>query len=333
VELHGSLHWRDPGEAERVLRQLEQMNVYVNDHLQAPPQRLPRDPARREQPFVVPLLLNREQNDIQVECPFPLDDDSRRSAHVQCAKPEQPGTLRVLLVNAGEEQITNEVFLGRALAALHVEPGSGSVLHSRAFGQVVVYPHAADRTFPLSLGVTEKRVHYWLDIMGRDIQRDARDRRPSDVVLIYWLGKDLVQDARGEWYLPTGDSAGRAARDPAAGGQPLATLFSPNHQVPGARILLLDTAVPAGTAPTDVDLTAGRAAVLRYVWSRNAVPEPGLLEALTRAGRAQKPVSLREWANTARPLTSDLGKNYQTAVRLTEHLPPSLSNLVVTTPE
>jgi WD40 repeat protein len=333
LELHGKVAWRDPGQARRVIDQLGQVRVYVNDHLQAPPRARPRDPDAKEQAFVVDLLLNQRDNDIQVECPFPLEYESQRSTHVVCEKPVAPGTLRVLLVNAGEQAIPDEVFVKRALDALQVE-GEGTELRSRAFGHVALYPYPTDQPVPLAGRVTRDKVKYWLGEIRRDIERGAATRqgRPSDVVLVYWLGKDLLQDEKGDWYLPTSDTAREPRKSPSVTGQPLAALLDVDRDVPGARLLLLDLAGPKAGEESAADWPPSRAAVLRYLWTGDAIPVPGLIEALQTAARGKEPVSVQAWDRAADRLTAPLRKQYRAAVHLTERLPASLSSLVVARP-
>jgi WD40 repeat protein len=332
MKLRGKVAWRDPGQARRVIDQLGQVKVYVNDHLQAPPRALPRDPDAKEQPFVVDLTLNQRDNDIQVECPFPLEYESQRSTHVVCERPEAPGTLRVLLVNAAEEAVADEDFMKRALDALQVE-GEGARRRSRAFGRVVLYPYSRGQARPLGR-VTRDKVRLWLTAIRQDVEEDAGTRRgrPSDVVLVYWLGKDLVQDEKGDWYLPTSDTDREPLKSPSVTAQPLAELLDADREVPGARLLLLDLAAPKAGEESAADWPRSRAAVLRYLWAGDAVPVPGLIAALQTAARGKGPVSLEEWDRTAARLTAPLQQQYRAAVRLTERLPTSLSSLVVARP-
>jgi len=278
----------------------------------------------------VDLLLNRPTNDIQVECPFPLEDESQRHLTVRCKQPEAPGTLRVLLVNAGADRVTDEDLIQRARAALQLEGQDNAALHSRVFDRVVLYPNVGGQPNPLSRRVTREKVRYWLQVIQKDVERDARagKRRGGDIVLVYWLGKDLVADERGDWYLPTSDTAREPDKSPAVTGQPVRPLLDDDHEVPGARVVLLDLADDRGASSVEADLARSRAGVLRYVWQKDP-PVPGLLDALWQAAHGQGPVSLEDWGKKAGSLA---GSHYQGAVRLTERLPEALGGLVVAEP-
>jgi hypothetical protein len=328
--LKGRVRWREPRQAQRVLAQLSQVKVYVNDLLQPPPRALRGAANSLEQPFVVDLVLNREKNVVQVDTPFPLDDESRRSTEVACKEPETPGTLRVLLVNAGAEDVSDDHLLQRARSALQLE-SDGEVVRNPVFDRVVLYPSARGQPSPLSRHVTREKVRRWLQIVQDDVDEDARARRAGpggtragDVVLIYWLGKDLVADERGDWYLPTSDTAREPAKSPAVTGQSLRQLLDADHEVPGARLLVLDLAAPRAQGNPESDWSRSRAGVVRYAWARDTVPEPGLLTALDTAVKRTAPVSVQTWKETALRRAKE-----SPDLRLTDQLPDSLAKLVL----
>jgi hypothetical protein len=126
--------------------------------------------------------------------------------------------------------------------------------------------------------VTVNAVKFWLTT----IQAQAG---PHDVTLVYWIGRERVE--KGERYLLTSEAFDQKgielrrssiplkdlAGDPGRGGKAGA----------GARVVLLDTLADGTTEAAD-DRT-GRAAVLRYAWSRAEAPIPGLLSALEEASK------------------------------------------------
>jgi hypothetical protein len=151
-----------------------------------------------------------------------------------------------------------------------------------------------------------------------------RECNPNDVVLIYWLGRDAVQD-QGKWYLPTSDSPPpdkgldldtMVPLDDLLGGQPGAA---------GARVLLLDVGAPVSPS---VGLSRTRAAVLREAWSKQDRPVPGLLMALEDAVVAGKrQISLRDLEKAAEKFRV----KYSDSLELTSNLDVvPLSGLVLT---
>jgi hypothetical protein len=137
---------------------------------------------------------------------------------------------------------------------------------------------------------------------------------PSDVVLIYWLGRDLLQE-NGEWYLPTSESRPRTKISDT--GIALRQLLAIDGSVAGARVLLLDvssTATPPGGSPSP-EFSANHVAMLRYEWSKQDVP-PGLLEVLETAARGGKDISLQDMLAAA----DEYRTNYANTIKFTHNL-------------
>src|SRR5262249_48458155 len=73
------------------------------------------------------------------------------------------------------------------------------------------------------------------------------------------------------------------------------------RDVPGACALLLDTTsgTPAPDKPAPVPLPSTRVAVLRYAWSGQGTPVPGLLQALEESSPTREATSLKDLAAIA----------------------------------
>src|SRR5207247_2149905 len=120
-----------------------------------------------------------------------------------------------------------------------------------------------------------------------------------DVVLIYWLGKDAVQES-GEWYLPTSESRMLSSYPLRETAIPLSDLIDAQNGLLGARVVMLDVATPVGPPqPPTFEWAPTRSAVLRYAWSKQDLPVPGLLEALEQTALANQKASLQHVAQTA----------------------------------
>src|SRR5207244_4683129 len=112
-----------------------------------------------------------------------------------------------------QEELVDHAF--RALQAGR-KPGEKG-LHSAVFKQVIMHPYSADRKTQFLAGkVTLANVLDALSKMQLFIEKKGS---PSDVVLIYWLGRDLVREKvnaigpeNEKWYLPTSESRRASAK-------------------------------------------------------------------------------------------------------------------------
>lgn len=317
TEVHGRLQWADPDQGKEVEKKAPGIAVYVNDFLQ-PPADVRMLPGN-ELEFTARAVLNGAKNRVHVECPgLKLESGSVTDRFVKCDEPEKPGTLRLLIVN-NSERIPRDDLVRHALAALQLTP-QGNQLKSAVFGQVVSYPRSPDGVGAVTGCVTQKMV---LDRL-QEIENDIRDSKsPSDVVLIYWLGKDVVED-QNEWYLPTRDGElhpdtleKTAVR--------LDRLLATDERVLGGRVLLLDVASGGQDQVSRPNWRSSRTAVLRYAWSEKAVPLPALLVALERAAKGRQAVSLQDLATAALEL---LNLRYAGRLTFTNSL-SSLSGLTL----
>jgi hypothetical protein len=276
-------------------------------------------------PFSAEVILNRSENKIEIECPaLPLEAGLKQAFTVQCDNPQPPATLHLLIVGVdvkdktAQEELVDHAF--KALQASGRKPGEKS-LHSAVFKQVIMHPYSGDRKTQLLAGkVTLANVLDALSKMQLFIERKGS---PSDVVLIYWLGRDLVREKvsaigpeNEKWYLPTSESR-RASVNVSETGIDLAQLLPTDANVGGARVLLLDvssSAPPAG--PPSLDLPPTHAAVVRYAWSKLDVPFPRLLVTLETAASTRRPISLQDLISAA----DKFRKNQQDALKLSHNL-------------
>jgi WD40 repeat protein len=303
--LVGKVLWQDEGQAGQVEEKLKRLRVDVNGFRQRPPVQIKR--GEHEHAFSVKMLLNAPQNTVHVECPgLPLKE---AEFDVECARPEKPGRLHLLIVNAGKNDITEEELVRRAFVALQVQPG-GAELHSDVFRKVVPYPAptAQQKIRPLVGYHAHKQT---IEALLGDIKEAVRkEGSPSDVVLVYWLGEEAADD-KGEWYLKTSDTASHPKAKLSETGVRLRDLLMIDEDVAvGARVVLLDVVSgqrPGGPPP--FDLARSDAAVLRYAWSLKEVPLSGLLLALESAGKKTPEVTLEKLAESARanPATARVG--------------------------
>src|SRR5262249_54052023 len=257
-------------QVKQVVENLKRLRVTVNGFRQRPPSPPQRVPGKNAHSFSVELRLNAPKNAVQIEAPtgLPLKEPS---FEVECARPEKPGRLHLLIVNAGKNAITEQQLVRRALAALQLQRPQGLGLKSDVFSEVVPYPSSPDsprEILPLiGYAARKESVEFLLDAIKETIRKDGS---PSDVVLIYWLGGEAA-DEKGEWYVKTSDTLSDPRAKLSDTGVRLKDLVTVgDDQVVGARVVLLDVASgeqrPGGPRP--FDWTRSDAAAVRYAWSQ-----------------------------------------------------------------
>jgi hypothetical protein len=324
LELIGRISFQDPSEATQIKDKIRRMRFYVNDFQQRPAVLLPRFNNAREISFSATVLLNRDKNKIEIECPdLPPEAGSKQEFTVECQKPQQPGRLHLLIVGIDlYNKVEKERLVEQAFKALQADYGNQG-LRSAVFNRVIMHPHFPGRKEqPLLIGhVYTGMVRNGLRSIQRFIESEGS---PNDVVLIYWLGRDAVE-VNGNWFLPTSDSPPPDKGIALDTVIPLAEVLGGQENAQGARILLLDVGAPASPA---VNLSTTRAAVLRHAWSKQDRAFPGLLRALeTAAVAGKREVSLRDLQVAA----DRFRKDYPESVELTsnfEFVP--LATLVLT---
>jgi WD40 repeat protein len=288
VPLKGYVDFRTPDEAATAWKNgcLKHLRVHVNDFLQRAPKIRQPSPQDKRIDFQVEMVLNRKRNHVQVECPsLPEDSDARQEFQVTCGQPVKPGTLHLLVVGLGVPEDQSSRILDQAFRALQAKPAGKRRLESEVFNEVVVWPTTEAGPTCLCDYVPRGEVRPQLDRIRKAIERK---KSASDVVLIYWLGRDLVEE-RGTWYVPTGETT-----DPEAGYENtslrLQELLGADADTPGARVVLLDVSGDGKKErPERLNPAGNHAAVLRYAWSQEQVPYPGLLRALEQAASAGRP--------------------------------------------
>jgi hypothetical protein len=324
--LTGHVSWSKPTSAAEVKRKLQGLRVYVNDGLQkeAPVYRDTGRPYRLD--FSLPVVLDRPKgNRVVVDCPgLHADAEGRQQITVDCARPYVgPRTLHLLIVSVGGDRAEagDKALALRALNALQARAVGTDKLKSTVFDRVVMHPFAKDQMLQVMSGyVTCEHV--------RDALESIRSQSgPNDVALIYWLGREAV-DEKNELYLLTSES--RPGRKLAHAAIPLQELLDFPKDVPGACALLLDVASDDARATASVTLAkaSAKVAVLRYAWSKKDEVVPRLLMALEKASQEKQATSLKDLAEVA----ADRSRETQGgAATLEENLKdlPALATLVI----
>jgi hypothetical protein len=324
LQLVGHISFQNPGEAAQIKDKIRRMRFYINDFQQRPAVLLPRDNKTTEMSFSATLLLNREQNKVEIECPdLPPEAGAQQEFMVDCDRPQQPARLHLLVVGVDvHNKKDKDRLVEQAFKALQADYGTQG-LRSAVFNRVLLHPYFPGRKEqPLLIGhIYTGMVRSGLRSIQRFIEAEGS---PNDVVLVYWLGRDAVE-VNGTWYLPTSDSPPRDKGIALDTMIPLAELLGGQENAQGARVLLLDVATPFSPA---VSLTSARAAVLRHAWSKQDRALPGLLMALeTAAVSGKSDVSLRDLQDAA----DRFRKDYVESLELTSNLElVPLATLVLT---
>jgi WD40 repeat protein len=296
------------------------MRIFVNDFQQRAVSvpRLDQDKSPPTVQFDADLVLNQQKNKIVFEFPPELHPEANQTLEysVDCAQPSKPAILHLLVAAVDEhDRARLEELARQALRALQAEVGNGSRIQSKVFKEVLMYPKDA------AMGLVDTCD---VDKELTNIRDNIRTRgSPSDVVLIYWLGRDITEES-GQWYLPgkaslPGESLSRT-------GIPLSWLLAAEQTTPGARVLLLDVDANDGKEEIAVSsMNSAHAAVLRYQWSRKGNRVPGLLKALENAAQRRDAVTLKEFRLGAQ----ELSHKYSAIRKLDDNFRPPLSDLTV----
>src|SRR5205807_9357245 len=161
--------------------------------------------------------------------------------------------------------------------ALQADCDSSEGLCSPVFKRVLLYPSGVSQ--PGILGGTVARGQ--VDGLLRRIRHVIGEQgSPSDVVLIYWLGRGAEKENE-KWYLPTYYS--RPGKKLSETGMALADLLAADEPTPGARLLLLDVSHSSSEELPVSTLSTAHAGILQYQWSKPGTRIPGLLLALEKA--------------------------------------------------
>jgi len=243
--------------------------------------------------FDLTVVLSRSKDNlVEVVCPdLRPDAGGKQRFTVDCARPkEEPRSLHLLVVavGPGRADITDKTLAVRALKALHARGAGAAGLRSAAFQQVMMHPYDKDQPTQIVSGyVTCEHVRDALESI-------RRHSKPNDIALIYWLGKEAVEEGGGLYLLTSESRPGTKLAQKAVA---LKEMLDFPRDVPGACVLLLDTAAGAVTeVPAAASLPSTRVAVLRYAWSGKSTPVPGLMNALEEASKKRDATSLLDLA-------------------------------------
>jgi WD40 repeat protein len=310
LKVQGYVTWTEELPDYQVQARLKRLEAYVNGFRQRPLHLEPREGPKRERAFSAEIVLNHQRgNQVDIVCPgLP---GATHHFTIDCAKKPPRPALHLLVVGMGMDDVPLEQ---RAYKALGItadakDPGK---LRSGPFEPVVLHPLKAPGY------VRKNRVMQAV----KELSRSATS--PNDVVIVYWLGKEGVNE-RGEVCLLT---------DEALPNQPLTTsttvslaeLLGACQGMRGAQVLFFDV---AQGNPLALNIPFTQAAVLRQAWL-NKVPAPTLLEALEEK-HVGAPMTLKDVVRAA----NDLRARYGGALSLKDNLKdlPYLATLVLTQEE
>jgi WD40 repeat protein len=294
-QLTGRVRWVGSTSAADIERKVQGLRVYVNNAFQ---QQTPvyRLAGTNRMEFDVPVVLNRsKENLVEVVCPdLRPDAGGKQQFTVDCARPkEEPRSLHLLVVavGPGRADATDKTLALRALKALHARGAGAEGLRSTTFQRVLMHPYDKEQPTQVVSGyVTCEHV--------RDALESIRRRsKPNDIALIYWLGREAVDEGNNLYLLTSESRPGTKLAQKAVA---LKEILEFPRDVPGACTLLLDTAAGAlQEVPVAECVPCTRVAVLRYAWSGKSTPVPGLMNALEEASRNRDATSLHDLAGFA----------------------------------
>lgn len=302
LKLKGRILLADPRLAADAKGKKLRLSIFINGFRQRTVQSDLVKEGTVEVPFEAHVILNDLANRIEIDCPdLPLSSERRAELRVQCDKPLRPSTLHVVIVGVGVERDRRAELRRLALRALQAAP-VGQGLESGVFKQIVLYPDARNEEDRMLAGYVRRNdVRRTLEKVDHLV--NSSKGSPSDMVLIYWLGRAVGSE--GQLYLLTSESRGANPRL-AETAVPLGELLADDRERRGARVMLLDVALAGESAPRpQLQLRGSQTAVIYYGWSKKDEPLPGLLEALGDLARTGKPTSLADVVQEANKARKD----------------------------
>jgi hypothetical protein len=281
----------------------------------------PSPGQRRRKDFRVHLVLNREENQVEIELPGLRQEAANlaRQFTVGCADPLKEQRLHVLAISTAERD--DEKLQERVRQAVA----------SPAFKEVITYP-------PLTGPFTARMVYTQLREIKEKIEtRKRRDQRAvvpcNDVVMVYFEGQERISPEGHHFLTRRGPGIANPLR--ASYLIPFDDLAGPVGELPAAQMLLLDMdRVPAGTsdsAASDQDRLVRpsqsgepevRVSVLRYAREGRSGGAGLQLISAWDEGRFQGR-TLREVADYV------VRKAQAVQARPDQLLPPAVADLVV----
>jgi WD40 repeat protein len=329
--LNGRVAWYP---ADAALQQPQTINVYVNGSHQWRGTLDPVGPGKLERTFKADILLNRAKgNEIEVELPgLRLPDHQQRRCRVDCTQPLSDRWLHVQIISPGEANVGKLV--SQVAETLGADPplqvGSADAkwpigFQRPGFAQGRVYgPLAGDAMDEGSV------ILKLLKIKHRILER-AKQGWPNDVVLIYFVGGEVVDDDGRFAALVHG-----TPRRPLVSRQRLEKAFADTL---GVKLLLLDVVrdpTEAGLASKQLkrEIAQWLDTPTRHAWMRStwleptaaAPPQARLLAVLQKTLPAARNLGDVETGNEQQFTT--LARKYN-ALRADSYLPPALRALVL----
>jgi hypothetical protein len=266
VELRGRVEW--PRDDDPSLTAPLRVRAWVNDFEQ-PEVELDRQEGRQRH-FKVALVLNRADNRVELRFPEGVklaEGQDPRRCTLTCRKPVPAQRLHLLIV-APEVRSPSELaaLTDKLLEALRATERSDTKFRTRAFSQLSTY---------LAIPCWEESpqsIYAFLRQIRNNIRRPSAGDF-SDVVLVYFKGR-TVRKGDKTYLLWTRDDSAEAEIDPDQVRRVLSDVL-------GAKLLLLDVAGKAGSAPGP---TFDRVGDLQYIWlgDASAKDRDSLLDHLTK---------------------------------------------------
>jgi WD40 repeat protein len=181
--LHGSVKWNEYDDAN--LQGVKQVRMFVNGFQQLPVEMKPVPGKPRERRFQVPVVLNSNDNRIEVDLPdLKQDASNRRKFELACEQPIKGAHLHVLVIAPQEKDEAKLVdSLTRVIKA---QPKGKNLYRTDVYDVVQVYV--------LAKHVQLLEISSRLDRIADTLRERARAGNPNDVVMIYFQGKETVND-------------------------------------------------------------------------------------------------------------------------------------------
>jgi WD40 repeat protein len=322
VRLHGQVAWEQP---DPQLAGPRVVGVYVNGSLQWRGELAPASAGTLVRAFKADLLLNRASaNQIEVDVAgLKLPDSAVRALTVDCRHPQGDQWLHVQIISPdepNESRLIAQVL--QTLQASNYLPQKAEFTRS-GFARARLYR-------PLTEDVDEDMVTFRLLTIKRQIAQRNRDGWPNDVVLVYYVGGEEVDNSGRFISLTQGTPP-----------QPLITrqrLEKEFADMLGVKVLLLDVSRQRAGAGIKVEATRNEVSRWlnppdRFAWMRAAWTDKGNMPADARLLTALQDAlpGSQHLADVARGLDRHfrlLSERYG-ALRADWYLPPPLGGLVV----
>lgn len=264
VTVRGRVLWSKQDDEQ--LKKIGMVKIYVNGFQQLPAALRSTTGDGRERPFNARVVLNRSQgNEIEIELPDLKQDHGNRHQRqfaLDCAKPVPGQRLHLLVVGIGEGN--SRALVEEALSAVNAKADRDGVLRSPAFSQVRVYG-------PLTRFVKPEDIYTQMCLIKKTIELLATKDSPSDVVMVYYKGDEMVQN-QGNYFAT---SLTKFDKDMKRSGITFKGLQDAFGETLGAKLLMLDVAREGeGSRSKDEVVQAKDAptyfSVLRYQWGKNS---------------------------------------------------------------